>query len=246
LEKRDVWSGEFPAGEGGHPIKANDNEYHYDTSGEDERFDERNIRWDEAWMSFRAEGTEAESALFAGAHMPSGPDRRVSLELQLIYSRLDPLIEWGVLVQLEVSNERYEAENPATLDLLFPSCSVHEESDVASSLKGLKCDLLTDAPAVQFSERFTCHPTFENSKKRSNLVLIEFNSARAFIKAPNSRSAAEKELLGMSTELNQHGPALSDALDAFRATASLAGHVQIVAHMTEKQHAQDEDRVRDG
>lgn len=35
-------------------------------------------------MSFRAEGTEAESALFAGAHTPSGPDRRVSLELQLI------------------------------------------------------------------------------------------------------------------------------------------------------------------
>jgi len=168
--------------------------------------------------------------------MPSGPDRRASLELQLIYSRLDPLIEWVVLVQLKVSNELYGAENPATLDLLFPSCSVHDESDVAPSLKGLKCDLLTNAPAVQFPERFACHPAFGNSEKRSNLVLIEFNSARGFIKAPNSRSAAEKELLGMSTELNQLGPALSDALDAFRATASLAGRVQIVAHMTEKQH----------
>jgi hypothetical protein len=40
----------------------------------------------------------------------------------------------------------------------------------------------------------------------------------------------------MSTELNRLGPALSDALDAFRAAASLAGRVQIVAHMTEKQH----------
>ena len=93
---------------------------------------------------------------------------------------MDPLIEWGVLVQLKVSNELYGAENPATLDLLFPSCSVHDESDVAPSLKGLKCDLLTNAPAVQFPERFACHPAFGNSEKRSNLVLIEFNSARGF------------------------------------------------------------------
>jgi hypothetical protein len=148
---------------------------------------------------------------------------------------LDPLIEWGVLVQLKVSNKRYGAENLATLDLLFPSCSVHDESDAASSLKGLKCDLLTGAPAVQFSERFACHLTFGNSKKRSNVVLTEFNSARGFTKAPNSRSAAEKGLLGMATELNQLGPALSDALDAFRAAASLAGRVQMVADMAEKQ-----------
>jgi hypothetical protein len=132
-------------------------------------------------VSFRAEGTEVEGALFVGAHVPSGPDRRVSSELQLIYSRLDPLIEWGVLTQLKVSNEHYGAENPATLDLLFPSCSVHDESDMAPSLKGLKCDLLADAPVVQFSEQFACHPAFDNSKKRSNLVLIEFDSSRGFI-----------------------------------------------------------------
>lgn len=40
----------------------------------------------------------------------------------------------------------------------------------------------------------------------------------------------------MSTELNQLGPALSDALDAFRAAASLAGRVQRVVHMAKKQH----------
>jgi hypothetical protein len=73
LEKRDGWSGKFPAGEGGHSIQASYNEYHDDASGEDERFDERNIRWDEARMNFRAKRTEAESTLFAGAHIPSGP-----------------------------------------------------------------------------------------------------------------------------------------------------------------------------
>jgi hypothetical protein len=189
----------------------------------------------EAWMSFRPEGSAAESAVFAGAHVPSSPGRKLWVRLTVTCSEQDLLVRWGIQVHLKVFTERYGRHNPATLNLSFPSSGVNGDDDPVPPLSGLRCDLLAGVVAEQFSTRFDGHPAYARLNTRSNLVLIEFDSAKGFFTVDDLNSAPEAELLNMSTEHGHLGPGLTDALVAFRSAASMAGHVQIVAYMTVNQ-----------
>ena len=110
--------------------------------------------------------------------------------------------QWRITVWLKVANEHHGAENSAMPDPFSLSCSVHDKPDVVPPFKGPNCDLLIGAPAVQFFEDFVGHPTLGDSRRRPNLVLVEFDGVKCLLKAHNSMSALEEELLGWSTELN--------------------------------------------
>jgi hypothetical protein len=197
--------------------------------------DEGSGHWPEAWISFCPEGGDEESCVLVGAHVHNKPARRLWLSLTITCSKRDLLVHWGFRVHLHVFNERYEAQNPATLNLSFPSSGVHGDGESVPSLGGLKCEFLAGATAEQFATRFAGHPAFVHSKTRSDLMLIEFDSTKGFLEADSLSSFADADLLRLSKTDSYIGPGLTDAVTAFRSAASMAGRVQIVAYMAQKQ-----------
>lgn len=200
-------------------------------------FDDGSSHWPEAWMSFRTEGGNESGTAYAGAHQRRSPERRLWVSLTITCTKQDPFVHWGIRVHLKVFNERYGAHNPGALDLFFPASASHSDSDWTAPLAGLTCELLAGAAAEQFATRFADHPAFRHAKTQPHLVLVEFDSRRAFLEAGNNSSFADLELLRMSKEKSHIGPGLADALTAFRRAAHMAGRVRIVAYMTPDQHS---------